>query len=275
MSEKNEYKELDGAPWTLIAGEKGTGKSRLSATMPLLYCMDTEPPGAASAFEKAYRKAFKFTDTMYNDVNQFVLHILQNTKKEGRNRVGTIEGQAIEISGVTWDTFDTTQKQLITQYQSQKPRPKDALAIWAPKFDQQDWGAILRYQTPLIMNLKKLEIPVVIVCHSKVYEPMYTGWGDNPKLRKPGNRNLDVSGSIQNWIENLCDYILHITVGENGSRWVYTQPTIDQDYQILAADRHGLFKNSERDWTKFQVKADENGYPERQIIDYICKNHVY
>lgn len=277
MTEKTDsevkYQTIGGAPWIMVLGAKGVGKTRLTSTMPELYCLDTEPPGAASAYPDDHRKAFQFNSDMYGTVEATVENLLKNTVKEGRVR----KGKDIEISGVTMDTFDTLQKVLVTKYLEQKRKPNYIKAgeIWAPKMEQNDWGTILKYQAPLIFKLKELEIPVVWVCHSKISDPLYQGWGDQATLRKRGRMDMDVSGSIQNWIENLCDYILHIVINDDGSRAVITQPSVWQDSDVKAADRHNLFKNKDRDWTMFNLPVDENGFPKRQVIDFICKNHVY
>lgn len=272
--EKNSKKplEIKSVPWILVTGDQGSGKSRLAATIPDAYCIDNED-GAASCYPETHRKVFPYDHKMYENVTNHVASLLKNTTKEGRFRVG----EKLKISALVIDTFDTLQKVLITRYLESKKKPHwiKPDQIWAPTMEQRDWGIILNYQSKLIADLQVLGIPVIWVCHSKVVEPIYQGYGDNMTLRKQGALDLDVSGSIQKWIVNLSSYILHIVVTENGARQVYTQPTVVQDQKILAKDRHNLFKNEEKDWTLFNLPADENGFPKSKVMTFILENHVY
>lgn len=279
MTDEKPTKKIKGAPWTMILGEKGAGKTRTAATIANAFCLDTEPPGAASAYPDDYRKEFSFEASMYHDVAAFVKS-LKGAKRIDRGI--QIEGK--DVSCLVLDTFDTVQNVLISRFLEQKPTPnwaKNKMAqpggyIWSPYMEQRDWGVILNYQRPLFNDLKSLNIPVVIVCHSAETEPVYEGFGENLTRKKTGKRYPAISGSIERYISNLCDYILHIVVIENGERKMYTQPTIDEnDYAITAADRHRLFKNEKNDWTSFKLTVGSDGYPTRRIVEFICGNHEY
>lgn len=265
--------KITGAPWVMITGPQGAGKTRLAATAPDLFCLDTESPGAASAYPDSHRKSFEFDDQLYENVINTVDGLLKKTTKEGRVR----QNDKIAIAGVTIDTFDTMQKVLINRYLmgSGKRKPAwDKNPIWAPSMEMRDWGVILNYQTPLITKLKQLGIPVIWVCHEKVREPEYDGYGNKLTLRRRGKRGLDVAGSIEGFIVNLCDYVLALSVGEKGQRTVTTQPTVIDDYDILAKDRHNLFKNEKYDMTRFDLPAKQ-GFPERQVVQFILEKHDY
>lgn len=268
--------KIAGAPWIMILGPKGAGKTRLSATFPKTLCLDTEAPGAASAFPDDYRIPFVPDSGMYQKVTETVAKIRKEHKKIERG----IEWNGKVISAISIDTFDTLQKFLIARFLSgtqkmKRPNWIKPDEIWAPKMEMQDWGTILNYQAPLIADLKTLPIPVIWVCHTKIVAPLYEGRGEGYHCKMHGQRSPDVSGSIESWIVNLCDYVLNITIGEAGKRVVYTQPTVVDDYDITAADRHRLFKNEEQNLASFQMPVGPDGFPERKVIEYICENHVY
>lgn len=269
MDTKVEPIMVEGAPWILILGPKGAGKSRLAGTMPGAFCLDTEPPGAASAFPKDMRQPFKSDERMYEEVARWVKEFCHDSKKDGKFVVWSGK----RISALVIDTFDSLQKFLISRYLSQKKKPTwiKQGEIWAAKMEMQDWGTILNYQSPLVTDLKTLPIPVIWTCHTKVSDPLYEGRGDSYHCRKIGSRTPDVSGSIEGWIVNLCDYILNINVGEDMLRTVYTQPTIVDDYSIMAADRHRLFGKL----ASFPMAVDENGFPARKVMQFICEHHEY
>jgi hypothetical protein len=267
---------IKGAPWIMILGPKGAGKTRLSATFPQTLCLDTEAPGAASAFPDEYRISFAPTTGMYKEVVDVVSKISKEHKKGDR----CIIWKELPISAISIDTFDTLQKFLLSRYLSgsnkiKRPNWIKADEIWAPKMEIQDWGMILNYQAPLIADLKTLPIPVIWVCHTKTVNPLYEGRGENYHCKMKGSRSPDVSGSIEGWIVNLCDYVLNITIGENNTRKVYTLPTIVDDYEITAADRHRLFKNEEQNMSSFDMPVGPDGFPQRKVIQYITDNHVY
>src|SRR5512140_681978 len=260
-------KAIPGAPWVLILGPKGAGKTRLAATGDQFLCFDTEPPGAASAYPEEYRISFTPDTHQYLKFHNVVKDIRSNGKPGDR----CMEWQGKTIRGITVDTFDTLQKFLIARYlepkANQRPSWIAANEIWAPKMEMQDWGTILNFQAPLITDLKALPIPVIWVAHTKQEEPIYKmRQGENVR-QKAGRRGPDVAGSIENWILNLCDYILNLTVGDDGIRTVYTQPGIENDYMLVAADRHRLFL--ENGAKSFDVPVDEKGNPKRRVIDFI------
>lgn len=270
--EEPETMSIKSVPWILVTGDQGSGKTRLAATAPSAYCLDNED-GAGSCYPETHRKHFPFDNMQYENMVNHVIQLGKNTEKVGRVR----KGEKIEIGALVIDTFDMSQKVLISRYLERKKKPHWVKPgeIWAPTMEQRDWGIILNYQSTLITNLQTLGIPVIWVCHNKVIEPVYDGYGDNVRLRKLGARDLDVSGSIQKWIVGMCSYILHIDVEENGKRVVYTQPTVVQDTRILAKDRHNLFKNKDKDWTLFNLPADENGFPKSKVMEFILNNHEY
>jgi hypothetical protein len=272
VEEKTATRLLEGAPWILVAGVKGAGKTRLVATGPEPYCLDTEPPGSASAYPPERRKAFTSDVHIYEKVHAEI-QALMKAKKVERG----IEYNGLRIGCLVIDTFDTLQKFLIARFLQSKRKPNWVKPdqIWAPAVEQRDWGTLLNYQAPLIADLKTLPIPVMFVAHSKISEPLYKGYGDEPSLIKQGYIGLAIQGSIEDWIVNLCDYILHIVIQEDGKRKVYTQPTVFQDARILAADRHNLFRNEGQNITSFELTVDANGVPTRKVLQYICDHHSY
>jgi hypothetical protein len=270
--EKAATRLFAGAPWIGVVAVKGAGKTRLASTMPDAYCLDTEPPGGASAYPDDHRKAFDSDTHQYEKVLAFIKEVKKAKPVErGLDLNGT------RIGALVIDTFDTMQKFLISRYLESKRKPNWVKPdqIWAPTMEQRDWGTILNYQAPLIAELKTLHIPVIFVAHAKAVEPMYKGQGDEATCVKQGYAGMAIQGSIEDWIVNLLDYILHIVVGADGKRFVYTQPTVFQDTRLLAADRHNLFKNEEQDVLRFELTVDKNGVPNRKVLQYICDHHSY
>lgn len=256
---------MKGAPWIIVYGDSGMGKSRLVGKYPDVYALDTEPPGGASAYKASHRKDFMFRDTMYADVEKTVDNLLAHTVKEGRVR----KGNGITISALSVDTFDVLQDVLISKFLSQKPRPPwEKSPIWAPAMQQQDWGQILNYQQPLILKLKQLEIPIIFVCHETIKEPERKG----TQLLTLGEKRIDVAGSIRKFIINLCTVMLYIDINPDNTRVVYTQPCVVRDYKINVKDQHGIFGSK---LAAFSLTADENGYPTREVIKYITDRFDY
>lgn len=257
--------KMHGAPWIIVYGDSGMGKSRLVGKFPDIYCLDTEPPGGASAYAHTHRKEFAFRDTMYADVEATVNSLLANTTKEGRVR----KGKNITISAIAIDTFDILQDVLISKYLSQKTRPPwEKAPIWSASMQQQDWGQILNYQQPLILKLKELGIPVVFVCHETIKEPERKG----TQLVTLGEKRIDVAGSIRKFIINLCTVMMYIDILPDNTRVVYTQPCVVRDYKINVKDQHGVFGSK---LSSFTLPADAEGFPTREVIRHICDQFDY
>jgi len=247
--------KLHSKPLIGIVGDPGAGKTRLAATAPFPYFLDTEG-GAASAVPAERIKRFNTDASILPDLKTELTR-LKGLKYDPKERVIDID---FPVGCVVIDTLDAVQQ--VYKYTVLKPMNwgGNAMAMW---------GRLLDDLVPIIYLIKSLPVPVIVVTHSHSVEPLYKG--DN--LRRAGWKGLAFQGQLEDQIMRWFDYVLHLMVIEEGERICYTQPTTVQDYKITAKDRHGLYRSLGKLF--FPIKADKDGYPETKAITTIFDSHVW
>jgi hypothetical protein len=80
--------------------------------------------------------------------------------------------------------------------------------------------------------------------------------------------DFGVQGALKVQMPRWFDYILHITTGADGKRYVVTQPTISKGYRYLAKDRHGRLTPLGKSGIIDLLAKD--GYPDDLIARTIC-----
>lgn len=236
-----------------IVGGPGIGKTRLSATAPDGFCLDIED-GAASAFPPNRVQKFEVNENILVQLND---HLTAFKSLPYDKETRTLDKQGLPVKYVTVDSLDAIQQ--IHKYMKLKNEfsAYDARAAW---------GKLLDAMVPTVYLMQSVPVPVVVISHVHSVEPVYKG----ENVRKYGWKGLAFQGQLEDQIMRWFSYVLHLTMGEDGKRKCYTQPVIYQDYVLSAKDRNGLFPR-----TSFEIKADENGYPETKAITTIFERHTW
>lgn len=258
------------APWILVSGDQGIGKSTFAASGTGGYCLDTE--GKAWMYPDGYLRRYEYNAGMFDKLVSDVKNLTKTAKRIPRG----IEINNKQIKYLVIDTFDAVQEHLLTHYLEQKELPewekkKKAINpnyIAAPRMEMQDWGTILRIQSPLITALKQTFLPVVFVVHTtEERHPQYK----YEKLVTPGRVDMTVAGSISNKIMNNMSYGLWLH-NVSGQVVAETAPGARiEDYDIKTIKDTGLW-----DRKPFVVKFDRSTMAcTHRYIDLILEKHNY
>ena len=227
-------------------GEAGAGKTRLAATFPNPLFLDLEN-GAASARKDGVNRIIIPTDAQASAAVLAIINRLAAIPpQDGIIRYKPPEAsEEIPIGTLIIDSLDAIQ-QSIKMFRILKGRTRMEL---------QDWDTLLNELLPLVLAWNSLPIHVVVVAHTKREESKQEG--------HPGDMGFGVQGALKAQIPRWFDYILHITTGVDGKRYVVTQPMIAKGYRYVAKDRHNglapLAKNGIIDL------PGDNGYPSAEI----------
>ena len=233
----------------LILGEPGVGKTRLAATFPNPVFINLEPGGADTALPTPPpRIDVEISPRTLHDV----LEILRSVK--AGNDSATIQvaaGRTIPVETIVVDSLDAIQLAVKT-FEILKGRSK---------MERADWGVLLEKMIPLSMEFARVPANLVVVSHVKRRER-----GDRSEIEDAG---LAVKGALKEELPGWFSHILHIVAGDNGKRFVITQPMISRNIRYLAKDRHNTLACLV-EGKYIPLPADENGYPSNRIAQAIC-----
>jgi len=285
---------IDGVPWAIVSGDSGVGKTKTVAATPEIFCLDTEPPGAAGAYSKDYYKAFEPDSKMFENMLAYIRQLKSKGKKVGKKlMVGNLP-----IAAVAIDTYDTIQTILLTRYLGAEAKLKQKRPwgfspddVWAPKMEQSDWGVVLNYQRPLLIALQELAIPIIWVVHAKITEPKANSW-DQDSIKTNGTVSLDLSGHFERDVRNLSSVICYLMLEQKviykdpnkkkeienivGLRVLVLQKCYHNGYVFDAKDRHHIFRGKNGALLNaIPMEADEEGNPKRKIVQAIMDKYNY
>lgn len=139
----------------LLAGDPGSGKTRLSSTFPNVFYANADA-GMMSVVDRQV----PFVDVDSTETLTQLLMALRQTPKQRQQILGA------PVSTVVLDTVDSIQKILIEE--RKREQKKDALAI-------SDWGWLGDQLRVLIRNFRNLDMNVVFTVHLKAVEDSETG----------------------------------------------------------------------------------------------------
>jgi hypothetical protein len=139
----------------LLAGDPGSGKTRLASTFPNVFYANADA-GMMSVVDRQP----PFVDVDSTETLTQLLQALRQTPKQRQQILGA------PVSTVVVDTVDSIQKILIEE--RKKEQKKDALAI-------SDWGWLGDQLRVLIRNFRNLDMNVIFTVHLKAVEDSESG----------------------------------------------------------------------------------------------------
>jgi hypothetical protein len=139
----------------LIAGDPGSGKTRLSSTFPNVFYANADA-GMMSVVDRQV----PFVDVDSTETLVQLIQALRQTPKQRQSILGA------PVSTIVVDTLDSIQKILIEE--RKREQKKDALAI-------ADWGWLGDQLRVLVRNFRNLDMNVIFTVHLKSAEDGETG----------------------------------------------------------------------------------------------------
>lgn len=256
-------KKLPFCPWIGIFGHQGMGKTTLAASGTGGYVFDTE--GKAFQFPNEMRRTYEYNVGMFKSIEMDIKKLGTASTRIPRG-LKTSNGK--EIKYLVIDTYDTLQQLLITAYIEQKSNGVNMNKIIAPSLEQRDWGVLKNYQTPMIMALKALRIPVVFVMHTtEKKDPKYNS---SDSLITPGAIDMTVAGAVREMIMNNLAYGLYLQQTPEGVQAV-TKPNVRvEGYDIKITKDGGSL------WGGKPIRLGWDGKSlKHKYIDLILEKHEY
>jgi hypothetical protein len=267
-------------PNIIIIGDPGAGKTRLAAICPHPLFIDYEN-GAASAVPPERRIYLEIGKPMLEITRSLLAMLITMPYKDKHLTVKTaaikslvpaydpMGKEEIKVGCIVFDSIDALQA-ITKQYGILEHKKFNPAYQIAAQMGQENWGTLLDVMQRIVFDCQKLKIPMVMIAHVKVVEPIFNSDGT---VKGQGSRNFSAQGSIEDQIKRWFDYILHLYVDENEKRTLLTQPTIYHNYRIVAKDRHAIFKQLMH--TQFPIEADKKGFPATKAMAAIFDNHKY
>ena len=236
---------------TMILGLPGVGKTRLAGTWPNPFFIDVDK-GAASAHRGHVNRVEVDLD---RGTRKSVIQILKKlNKQEAENGVihyDVAEGPTLEIGTVVIDTLDAIQKACKT------------FEILGGKSNMSwdDYGRLLELMTELMLEWNNLPCHIVVCGHTKQREE---------EGERYGIATIKLAGSLRDEVPDWFDVILHVQAGQDGRRFVMSQPLVSRGVRYLAKDRHGLLTGLSNEKGFIELEDAGDGYPSSKIADAIC-----
>lgn len=257
-------KTIDQVPTICIIGDSGAGKTSLASTWPNAYCVDLEG-GGGLVYDRDHRVNIDIGPTMLSDTKRILSEILK-CKYDPAAQCYDYNGVA--VGAVVLDSQDALQQ--VTKTETIQGRKTPYGNNLTARMETQDWGTLLDVMLPIVYLLKKMRVPQIVVSHIKVTKPVYARDGET--LRTPGRREFAAQGQYEDQAKRWFDYILHLRLNADGTREIFHQPCIYEDYEITAKDRYRAFQGKKN---PANIPANDFGYPTVNILKLIHDIHVY
>jgi hypothetical protein len=216
------------------------------ATFPDPLIIDAEM-GAGSAVDSERRLIVPLDSDTLAVTRKIINDLLHCEYKDRRIHYKKQGGEELLIGSVILDTIDGIQQPL-----------KYKLLAGRDKMQRDDWGRLLDKIMPLIFEMKKLPVFVLIGSHSKVVDPAQ---------EQAGSRGFAAQGALADQMPRWFDHIIHLIATDDSRRLAFVQPTIYQKYRVIAKDRHGVFFQANKP-NQFEVPA-KKGFPSDEIAKIV------